>query len=317
MAVYDLIQHAKTTRDPLQAGALNTLLQRSNFISELDWDTIGTLSQRVTRWKTLPAVSTRPINGAFSGDIGRFEQLEETVCSLGIDIDVDIMFDRDQAATVDPRGTQAEMAVTSSAFTFNDLFINGDLASDPNGIDGLKKRVANLPAAQTITAAANGLDVNASDANRQIFLDLIAQARYLLEGGADLIIGNQNSYLNFESVIRRLGLYATNTDRYGRQVTTFGDGGPMLVDAGTKYDLTTPIITQTETQGSAVDATSIYIVRLGLGTYLHGIQEYAPRTKDLGELQTGPQMRTRFDWTPGLAQSNDRSVVRIQGIRWV
>jgi hypothetical protein len=317
VAVYDLIQHAKTTRDPLLAGALNTLLQRSNFITELDWDTIGTLSQRVTRWKSLPALSYRPINGAFSGDIGRFEQLEETVASLGIDIDVDVMYDRDQAATQDPRGTQAEMAVTSMAFTFNDSFINGDLASDPNGIDGLKKRVANLPAAQTITAAANGLDVNVSDANRHTFLDLLGQARYLLEGGADLIIGNGTTYQAFESVVRRLGLYATDTDRYGRRVNTFGEGGPVIVDAGTKYDLTTPIITQTETQGSASDCTSIYIVRLGMGTYLHGIQEYPVRTKDLGEREAAPVMRTRIDWTPGLAQWNDRAIIRIKGIRWV
>ena len=316
MAAYDIVNHAKTTRDPMLSGVLNTLLMRSNIIEEMPWDTIGTLSQRTTRWKTLPAVTFRKINGAFSGDIGRYEQVEETVTSLGIDIDVDVMLDRDQGATSDPRATQSEMAIASMAYTFNDTFINGDQASDPDAFNGLKKRVANLPSAQTITAAANGLDVNASDANRHTFLDLLEQAIYELEGEADLIIGNGTSFRALGSVTRRLGLLDTTRDQFGRRIRRFGEGGPRMVDIGTKSDQSTAIITNTETQGASSATTSLYLVRFGLGQYLHGIQEFPVRTKDLGERESQPQMRTRVEWTPGLAQSNDRSVVRIKGLIW-
>jgi len=317
VAAYDIVQHAKVTRDPLLAGVLNALLMRSSIIEEMPWDTIGTLSQRVTRWKTLPAVTFRKVNGAFSSDIGRYEQLDETVTSLGVDIDVDVMLDRDQAATSDPRALQTEMAVASMAYTFNDQFINGDQASDPDGFNGIKKRVANLPAAQTITASANGLEVNASDANRHTFLDLIEQAIYELEGDADLIIGNGTSFRQLGSVTRRLGLLDTTEDQFGRRIRRFGDGGPRLVDIGTKADQSTSIITNTETQGTSSATTSLYLVRFGAGQYLHGIQEYPTRTKDLGERESQPQMRTRVEWTPGLAQSNDRSIVRIKGLIWI
>ena len=316
MPAYDIVQHAKTTRDPMLAGVLNTLLMRSSIIEEMPWDTIGTLSQRSTRWKTLPAVTFRKINGAFSADIGRYEQIEETVTSLGVDIDVDVMLDRDQAATADPRSTQSEMAVASMAYTFNDTFINGDQAADPDVFNGLKKRVANLPAAQTITAAADGLDVNASDANRHKFLDLIEQAIYELEGASNLIIGNGTSFRALGSVTRRLGLLDTTKDQFGRQIRRFGEGGPRMVDIGTKADQTTAIITNAETQGTATNTTSLYFVRLATGQYLHGIQEFPTRTKDLGERESQPQMRTRVEWTPGLAQSNDRSIVRLKGLIW-
>ena len=89
-----------------------------------------------------------------------------------------------------------------------------------------------------------------------------------------------------------------------------------MVDIGTKSDQTTAIITNTEVQGTATNTTSLYFVRFGTGQYLHGIQEYPTRTKDLGERESQPQMRTRVEWTPGLAQSNDRSVVRIKGLIW-
>ena len=289
---------------------------RSDVTAELPWTTIGTLSQRTTRWKTLPAVTFRKINGAFSSDIGRYEQLDETVTSLGVDIDVDVMLDRDQASMADPRAMQAEMATASMAYTFNDQFINGDLAADPDGFNGIKKRVANLPAAQTITAGTNGLDVNLSDANRHTFLDLIEQAIYELEGEADLIIGNGTSFRALGSVTRRLGLLDTTQDQFGRRIRRFGEGGPRMVDIGTKGDQTTAIILNTETQGTSNATTSLYFVRLGEGTYLHGIQEFPVRTKDLGERESQPQMRTRVEWTPGLAQWNDRSVVRLKGLIW-
>jgi len=316
MAAYDIVQHAKTTKDPLLSGVLNALLMRSDVTAELPWTTIGTLSQRTTRWKTLPAVTFRKINGAFSSDIGRYDQLDETVTSLGVDIDVDVMLDRDQASMADPRATQAEMATASMAYTFNDSFINGDQASDPDTFNGLKKRVANLPAAQTIKAATNGLDVNSSDANRHTFLDLIEQAIYELEGEADLIIGNGTSFRALGSVTRRLGLLDTTMDQFGRRIRRFGEGGPRMVDIGTKGDQTTAIIGNTETVGTSSATTSLYFVRLGEGTYLHGIQEFPVRTKDLGERESQPQMRTRVEWTPGIAQWNDRSVVRVTGLIW-
>lgn len=317
MAVYDIVQHAKTTRDPMLAGLLNTLLMRSDMIEMLPWDTLGTLSQRVTRWKTLPAVTFRKINGAFAGDIGRYEQLDETVTSLGVDIDVDVMLDRDQAAQADPRATQSEMATASMAYTFNDAFINGDQASDADSFNGIKKRVASLPAAQTISSGTNGLDVNASDAARHSFIDLIEQAEYELEGQADAIIGNGTSYRQFGGVFRRLGLLDITKDQFGRKIRRFGEGGPRLVDIGVKTDQTTAIITNTETKGSSSDTTSLYLVRFGRGQYLHGIQEFPVRHKDLGERESQPQMRERVEWTPGLAQSNDRSIVRITGLRWL
>lgn len=314
---YDLVQHMKVERDPLRASVLNTLIMRSNMMEEIPWSTIGTFETKVSRWKSIPTPAFRKINGAFSTGNGTFEQLGESVYPLGIDIDVDYMYDQDQNALADPRGTQSEMAVTGVAYQFNDSVINGDQAADPDSFNGLKKRVANLPAAQTISAGTNGLDVNASDANRHRFLDLLDQLQYALEFQVDVIVGNANSFLNLQSVLRRLGLLDTTRDQFGRIIYRLGPEGPRIIDIGQKADQTTDIITQTETQGSSSDCTSLYGLRFGEATYLHGIEMYPLRTKDLGERETQPTLRTRIEWPLGLALWNPRSITRLLGVRWL
>ena len=48
--------------------------------------------------------------------------------------------------------------------------------------------------------------------------------------------------------------------------------------------------------------------------YLQGIQEYALRTADLGELEAKPVYRVRVDWPVGIALINPRSIARAVGI---
>src|SRR2546430_15491939 len=81
------------------------------------------------------------------------------------------MFIMNQQATGPPRAIQTEMKLKSMAYTFKNVWINGDQATDMRGIDGIKKRIAQLKAAQTITLATNGLEVIANNSNMQAFID--------------------------------------------------------------------------------------------------------------------------------------------------
>lgn len=316
---YALVDQMKVEGSTLRGGVIQGLVMRSNVMMTMPFEDIGTINQTVARWKTLPSVAFRKINAAYSEGAGTYEQLNETIYPLGKDIDVDKIFVRDRKVIIDPRATQANMALKSIAYTFNDYFLNGDQASDPDGFTGIKKRIANLPAAQTVSPDAatypNGITPKTNSTTQNDFLDLLDNLIYALdEGQADVLYMNSRALLGISSVLRRLGLLATTQDMFGRRIMRYGEGGPLLADIGVKTDQTTQIITNTETYGGSSVTTSIYAVRYGVGEYLHGIQEYDLEVYDLNELQTAPQFRTRLDWPVGIALWNERAIARLPGL---
>jgi len=316
---YALVDQMKAEGSTLRGGVIQGLVMRSNVMMTMPFEDIGTINQTVVRWKTLPGVAFRKINAAYAEGAGSYEQLNETIYPLGHDIDVDKVFVRDSKVILDPRATQAQMVLKSLAYTVNNYFITGDQASDPDGLTGIKKRIANLPAAQTVTPDAttypNGITVKTNATTQQDFLDLLDNLLYALdEGQADVLYMNSKALLGISSVLRRQALLNQSQDMFGRRVMRYGDGGPLLADIGFLGDQVTQIITNTETYGAATTATSIYAVRYGVGEYLHGIQEYDLDVYDLNELQSGPQFRTRIDWPVGIALWNDRSIARLSGL---
>lgn len=315
-----LTDQLKVERDPLRAGVLNELLIRSDVMQLLPFETLNRLNVRITRWKTLPSVAFRQLNASYAESTGTTEQLEETVYPLGGDIDVDVAFVKDQGSIVDHRALQRQMKARATAYQFNDSFISGDQAANPDSFSGIKKRIASLPSTQSVSGGTNGLDVRASTANMFTFLKLLDQTMYWIDGGMGMVTAllmNDDSFLGITDVLRQRNLLTTLVDAFGRIIYQYGPNGPRLIDMGVKADQTTKIITTTETQGNTSDNTSIYAVRFGqAGDYLHGIEQYPLDIRDLGEQQTKPVYRDRLDWPVGLAHWNDRSIVRLYGVRW-
>lgn len=322
-----LVDQLKAVRDQTKGGIVQGLLIRSKVMQILPWVDTNSLQITVSRWKTLPTVAFRKINGAYAESAGTKEQLQETVYPFGGDTDVDLMFSRDKSVLTDPRAEQIDMRVASMGYTFNDYFINGSQATDPDGFTGIKNRIAALPSSQSIVAAANGLDVKATTANQNTFVDLLDQALYQIDngnggfgsatadGGSIAAFMNDSSLLGISSTLRRLGLLDQSRDAFGRQIDSYK--GVPFYDIGVKSDQTTRIITNTETTGASGVTTSIYFVKFGNdGEFLHGIQEYPMDVRDLGELQTAPQERVRIDWPVGLAHFHNRAMVRLSGVIW-
>jgi hypothetical protein len=217
------------------------------------------------------------------------------------------------------------MKAKAVAFQFNDTFINGDLASNPDAFNGLKQRVATMPARQTIDltpGAGDSLKVLASDANMHLFADAIHKASKYVDG-ATHIFTNETSFLGLGQIARRLNLYQTLTDALGRTWESMSSGSNLLkfVDVGLKGDKSTEIITNTEDPGDAGnDSTSIYVVRMDTTDGLHGLQLsglgmdiYDP-TKG-GEDPTAPRVIRRIDWATGLRNLSQYSIARVKGFK--
>lgn len=199
--------------------------------------------------------------------------------------------------------------------------VNGDQAVDPNGFEGLKKRVSNMPARQTISLDSSGtpLSVFTSSTTEHQFVDAIHQAKKYCGGKATHLWCNEKTWLGLGQVARRLNLYQEITDALGRTWDTLA--GLKFLDIGLKSDLSTEIITNTEDAGNgANDSTSIYVARVDSSDGLKGIQlagttpmAYDPLAG--GEKESGPQKLRRIDWGVGLANLSNQCIVRVKGFK--
>lgn len=289
----------------------------SNIAQRLVWATNKELAVQITSMKTLPTVATRKINASFSQTHGTFKQKVEGKCIFGHEINVDVVL---VAADPAQRQIQRRASAKAMAFKFNDMFINGNPASDE--FKGLSMRADDIDALGGIYSDQkfDAGDTNAGrgclydDTSRHYFIDQVGKIIHnTAEHKPDGLLMNAKMYLCFESVMRRLALLKQTEDAFGRIINTFQ--GVPLIDLGVNADQTTEVITNTEsTGGSSGVETSIYSVKYGEGEYLWGIQQAPLDVKDLGEISSSPVFCDRVSWVVGLAVANPKAIVRGYGI---
>jgi hypothetical protein len=310
----------KASKDPMQKGFILDLLRYSDLLAAIPFQGVDGLKVTDTRWQTMPTAGFRKLNGGYTESSGTTEDVGETLALLGGDVKIDKVGEKVAAKKEKPLVTQMKMKAKAVSFTFNDYFLNGDHGSDPDGFEGLKKRVAGMPARQTIDLASGGdsLKVLASAANEKTFLDALHTAIKYVDGATHIFL-NETSYIKFGSLLRDLGLVYNVVDLYDRKWESFSN--VPLVDVGLKSDKSTEIITNTEDPGDGGnDATSIYVARVDTEDGLSGIQlngmdikVYDPLNGN--ELESGPQYLRRIDWAVGLTSPSQYSIARIKGFK--
>lgn len=315
---FSLAEFAKLDKNEMRAGVIATLLRYSQIMDLIPWENSGSLKTEATRWNTLPTVGFRQINAVYTANEGTYDQIWESVYPFGGKISFDRIFTLASNVLKDPVADQTEMKLKSLAMTWNYYFINGDHGSDPDGFEGLKKRIAAMPTRQTVYAAGSGaaaLDPTASAANARAFLDAWEKSvKYCNGGQCNAIFMNEEMYLGFTRVLRYLnisggGIMDVTQDNFGRQITTYK--GIPFIDVGYKSDLTTEIITDTETAGdSGSDATSVYFASYDPVEGMCGLQ-----MKDmdiLDDQSSGPLVIAKvIDWITGLASWGKYGLVRM------
>lgn len=291
-----LAEAAKLSTDALQRGVIELFVQESPVLDRLPLLEIEGNSYAYNVEATLPGVAFRAVNEAYTESTGTVNQRTESLVIMGGDADVDRFIVQTRGNLNDQRAIQTRMKVKANALKFQDAFINGDVAVDTKGFDGLKKR---LTGSQVIDAGTNGLGPVAGGHD---FFDALDQLAAAVPGGPDAFYTNAAVRSRILSAGRRIGgADLVTEDITAKRVVTW-NGVPVL-DIGVRAD-GTQIIANTETQGSASNAASIYAVRFGEGEgdqAVTGLTNGGVQVYDLGELQDKPAYRTRIEFYTGLA----------------
>jgi len=317
---WTLSELSKIETDTLRKSVIDTLLMESNLMQMLPWETIGQLATTIVRVQDLPSVGFRKINEGYAAGVGHFEQKVENISLMGCYLDCDKAIARAKNTIADARAISQVMALKAMAYKFNDKFINGNPASDPEEFKGLQKRVDDLYAEgyteQYIdNAGTSGDGILLSTAESHNFLNKLDQLIYSIKGHSpDFLLMNKKMLLALRSILRKEKLLDNTRDMFDRVVDVYQ--GCRLVDIGVKADQSTEIITNTETleAAGAAESTSIYAVKFGIGELLWGIQEYPLEVEDKGLLEASPVYRTEVDWPLGLALADPRAIGRLYGI---
>ncbi|WP_406113956.1 major capsid protein [Kitasatospora purpeofusca] len=307
-----LAEAAKLSTTDLQRGIVETFVQESPILDRLPLMTIEGNAYAYNLEGTLPGVEFRGVNESYSESTGTVNQKTEALAILGGDADVDTFIAKTRGNLNDQRALQERLKVKANAYKFQDAFFNGDVATEPKGFDGLRKR---LVGAQVVSAGTNGLGPIAGGHDFFDALDaLIAQVPGLsADNGA--LYANRKIIAKIASSARRLGGYEMVREALtGKRIATY-QGIPLLDPGQTAAGV--DILPTTETQGTATDASSIYAVKWGRDEGdkgVTGLTNGGISVRDLGELDSKPAYRTRIEFFCGLALFSGQAAARLNGV---
>lgn len=307
-----LAQAALLSENDLQRGVIEVFVQESPVLDRLPLMGIEGNAYAYNKEATLPGVAFRAVNEAYTESTGTVVQATESLVILGGDADVDRFIVQTRGNLNDQRAVQTRMKVKAASYKFQDHFFNGDVAVDPKGFDGLKKR---LVGGQVLDADTNGMGPVTAGHDFFDALQALVDAVPGLNSGNGAIYANRAVIGKILSSGRRLGGTETiREDITGKRIATWN--GIPLLDPGQNL-AGADILPATETQGTATTASSIYAVRFGddeTDQAVTGLTNGGVMVDDLGQLQDKPAYRTRIEFYCGLATFGGKAAARLRGV---
>jgi hypothetical protein len=297
-----LVEAAKLESGDIKRSAIVEQYARSSdVLMQIPFEDIAGNALTYNLEETLPGISFRGVNEAFTEDVGVINPMTETLAIAGGDLDVDRFIIKTQG--MNQRSIREAMKVKALALAWTKKFIKGDNASDPREFDGLQAR---LTGSQKIAAGSTANGTPLSLAKLDEAIDAVEGANALLMNKA------MRRRLTTAQRTTSVGGYVTfSTDAFGRKITQYNDLPILIVD---QDETGTDILgfTEAATSGTAT-GTSIYVCAFGEGM-LSGIQNGGIDVRDLGELDTKPVWRTRVEWFTGLTMTHSKAAARLWSI---
>ncbi|HET7689327.1 MAG TPA: hypothetical protein VFK41_03045 [Nocardioidaceae bacterium] len=285
-------------QDDVDYAVIDQYRRRSWLLDQLTFDDCvnpgtggATLTYGYTRLVNARQAAFRAINSEYTPGKATRTRLTSDLKPLGGSFEVDRVIANLGAAATNEVSFQMGETIKGSISGFVNEVINGDVAVDADGFDGLDKALTGstteyLPINNGV--AVGYLDWTSGTVNTQDeahgALDVLDEFLALVVGGADAIIGNRSSITRVRSLARRAGYYTREEDALGRMVERYGSA--VLIDAGTKVadgSTTETDVVPIETRdadgggagGNITNLTDLYAVKFGLDAF-HGVSTTGP-----------------------------------------
>jgi hypothetical protein len=290
LGIVSLAQAKLNTQDDLDANVIDEFRKSSVILDSLLFhDAVNpmgggsTLTYGYHRVTAQRAAAFRAVNSEYVPAEASKARFTTDLKPLGGSFEIDrVLAQIARAGEVSFQMTQLIKATTTK---FADEVINGDVAVDANGFDGLDKALTGsttelIPNSGT-TGYADWTDLDTAG-NAQKALDLFDEFLGLLDGTPTLVLGTAKALAKLRAIGRRANLYVVApvdglVDTFGNPIERQRFGNVTITDPGDKAGSTNPII-PIETRdpdgagpgGNITGLTDIFAVRIALDGF-HGV----------------------------------------------
>lgn len=267
MAGMSLLEASKYSTDILQKGVIETMARENVVLELLPFMEIEGNSYQYNVETALPNVAFRAVNAGYEAGVGEIKRESESLVILGGDVALDRFIVQTRSNVNDIRSVQTAMKAKAVANTYSKTFFIGDPAGNSNEFKGLDKRLA-------ATQVVEG----------DITLDNLNALLDTVYGGADVLVMSKATRRLVMKVLQESNHYIENgTDAFGRPVAMYG-GVPIRV-----------------VEDSILPEGHIYAIAFGVMEKVCGLQNGGISVRDLGEIDSLPQLITRIEWYCGMA----------------
>lgn len=246
-----LAQAALNTQDDLDRNVIDEFRRSSALLDALIFhDAVSPMGGGSTLTYGYHRVLARRA-AAFRAVNTEYTPAEATKARYSVDLKpVGGSFQIDRVLAQVARGAevsfQMSQLITASVAKFVDEIINGDVAVDENGFDGLDKALRGSTTETNADAVADWSDLDTYGYHKA--LDLVESFLAVMDGEPTALIGNSRIIAKLSAIARRANQYNVRpTDGLvgpqGQAVTRrFWGDNVLLIDAGDKPGTTSPII---------------------------------------------------------------------------
>lgn len=264
----------------------NTLLDRMVFHDAVNpVGGGGTLTYGYRRVITRSGAGFRAINSEYAPTEATTAPYSTELKPLGGSFQIDRVLARVGPAASGEVAFQMGQKIASTQDEFADAVINGDVATDEDGFDGLSKALAGSD-----TEIEDGFDWSAgmTEDNSFTVLENLDELLALLDGVPTVVLSNKAVIAKAAAAARRSSAYTVVPSPIPGGQPAWSYNGITFLDPGKKPGTNADIIPLT---GGAAD---LYAVRIALDGF-HGVsmsgaplvQTWAPDFSDAGAVKTG------------------------------
>ena len=301
-----LAEASKLSNDILTQGVIETVVKDSPVLQNLPFVEITGNGLTYNQEKTLPDISFYGVGDDWDESTPEFQQLTATLKILGGDADVDNFLKSTRSNIQDLQVAVIELKAKALRHRFEEAFIYGDSATDPNEFDGLAKL--------TGTATGGSQVIAAGETGDSLTLDMLDEVIDAVKGGKpDLLLMSRRSRRKINALVRAAGgLMETDRDRWGNFIQLW-NGVPIAVSDWVKD--THALEDSVETAFTGGESSTIYALQFGEGALCGLTAPGFVQVEAVGALETRDATRTRVKWYCALALFSALKAAALIGVQ--
>lgn len=281
--------------DKIAQAVVDTFIRKSEILELLPFDncvspgTGSTLTYGYVQKKLPSTTAFRKINSEYTPSEATVEKKTVDLKVFGGAFQIDRVI-KQAEGMYDNMALQLEEKIASAVGTFHNALINGDVATNADGFDGLDKFLVGTKNEMN-TGAIIDLSTTAKvKENADVFYE--ALLALINRTGAQALLLNEGMKTKIQTVARILGYKTESEEAFGRVITTIGENKVRLIDlknvctpsSTSESDRATATVTETpvisgnlsrkvpsSAQTATTGLTDIYAVRFSVQDGFHGI----------------------------------------------